>query len=128
MQSLALEYKDLRGQKDYFESEVKRLTEEIKKLETRLVDKMIDQGMTSMRLEGVGLLTVSNKLVAKITDKDKFFKWLEDTGRASLIKRDVNYMTLQAFANELGIENEELHAAHENGLDYEEKAILSLRK
>ncbi len=126
MKEAAQRYKKLRDDKDYLESEVKRIKAELETLEAALIEEMLQEGITSMRIEGVGMLTVNNKLAAKIVDKEKFFEWLRQTDRESLIKRDVNYMTLQAFANEL--EQNELAAAHDAGMDYEDKVVLSLKK
>lgn len=126
MKETAQRYKKLRDDKEFLESEVKRIKLELDTLESELIAEMLEEGITSTRLEGVGMLIVCNKLVAKIVDKDKFFEWLQQTDRENMIKRDVNYMTLQGFANEL--EQNELQAAHNAGMDYEEKVILSLRK
>ncbi len=126
MKEAAQKYKKLRDDKDYLESEVKRIKGELEMLEAALIEEMLREGITSTRIEGVGMLTACNKLIAKVVNREKFFEWLKATDREHLIKRDVNYMTLQAFANEL--EQAELKAAHDAGMDYEDKVILSLRK
>lgn len=126
MKGTALEYKEARDQRDFLRDELKRAEAELAVAETKLVNEMIANGQTSARFDGIGLVTLSNKLAAKIVDKEVFFRWLYDTGRESLIKSDVNYMTLQAFANEL--DQDTLKAAHDSGLDYEERVVISLRK
>lgn len=126
MKGTALEYKEARDQRDFLRDELKRAEAELAVAETKLVNEMIANGQTSARFDGIGLVTLSNKLAAKIVDKEVFFRWLYDTGRESLIKSDVNYMTLQAFANEL--DQDTLKAAHDSGLDYEERVGISLRK
>jgi len=128
IKDLATKYKKLRDDKDYHSDETKRLEKEIKIAEKELIDKMLEQGLTSFKSKEIGTLAASNKLVAKITDFIKFAQFLKDNGHEHLIKTEVNYMTLQSFANELGPESELLKKAHENGLDYEERATLSLRK
>lgn len=126
MRAEALRYKALRDEKDLYKAELERIEPDLKAAEAALIDKMLEQGITSTRIEGVGMLTASNKLVAKISDKEKFFTWLQDTEREGYIKHEVNYMTLQALANEL--DEAELKTAHDAGMDYEEKTVLSLRK
>lgn len=126
MRAEALRYKALRDEKDLYKAELERIEPDLKAAEAALIDKMLEQGITSTRIEGVGMLTASNKLVAKISDKEKFFAWLQDTEREGYIKHEVNYMTLQALANEL--DEAELKTAHDAGMDYEEKTVLSLRK
>lgn len=126
MKSTAMEFRELRDQKEYLKNELKRVENELTICEERLVNEMIEAGQTSARFDGVGLVSISNKLQAKIADREKFFVWLRDTGRGDMIKEDVHYMTLQAFANEL--EGVELAEAHQRGLDYSERATVSLRK
>lgn len=126
MRAEALRYKALRDEKELYKAELERIEPDLKAAEAALIDKMLEQGVTSTRIEGVGMLVVYNKLVATINDKDKFFAWLQDTEREGCIKHEVNYMTLQALANEL--DPDELKAAHDAGMNYEEKTVLSLKK
>lgn len=126
MKEIALEYRKKRDEKAFLENELKTVGKELDALEAQIIDEMLEGGITSTRIEGVGMLTACNKLIAKVVNKEKFFEWLKATDREHLIKRDVNYMTLQSFANEL--EQAELKAAHDAGMDYEDKVILSLRK
>ena len=126
MRAEALRYKALRDEKELHKAELDRIEPELKAAEAALINAMLDEGITSTRIDGVGMLTASNKLVAKISDKDKFFDWLKETEREGYIKHEVNYMTLQALANEL--DEAELKTAHDAGMDYEEKTVLSLRK
>lgn len=126
MKEIALEYRKKRDEKAFLENELEIVEKDIERLKAQIIDEMLEGGITSTRIEGVGMLTVCNKLVARIINKDKFFEWLKATDRESLIKRDVNYQTLQAFANE--IDQAELKAAHDAGMDYEDKVVLSLKK
>lgn len=126
MKEIALEYRKKRDEKAFLENELEIVEKDIERLKAQIIDEMLEGGITSTRIEGVGMLTVCNKLVARIINKENFFEWLKATDREHLIKRDVNYMTLQAFANEL--EQAELKAAHDAGMDYEDKVVLSLKK
>lgn len=126
MKAEALRYKALRDEKALYEDGLDRVKKELEVAEAELIEKMLADGITSTRIEGVGMITAVNKLVAKIIDKEKFFEWLRQNDHENMIKHEVNYMTLQGFANE--IEGAELAAAHAAGMDYTEKVTLSLKK
>jgi hypothetical protein len=63
-----------------------------------LPEKMAEEDITSMKIDGIGRLTVTADLSASI-DKDKLedaYTWLRDTGNGDIIKETVNASSLKS--------------------------------
>jgi len=126
LSELAKEYGAVRDNLDSAKQMVEELEIRKNQLTEQIIEEMVASGQKSARFDGIGLLTVSTKLVGTVKDKPSFFKYLKESGQESLIKEDVHYQTLQAWMNDLS--GADLKAAHKAGLNYQDKAILSLRR
>lgn len=126
LSELAKEYGAVRDNLDSAKQMVEELEIRKNQLTDLIIMEMVASGQKSARFDGIGLLTVSTKLVGTIKNKVSFLAYLKRSGQESLIKEDVHYQTLQAWMNDLP--KEELEDAHACGLDYQDKAILSLRR
>ena len=60
---------------------------------------MVDEGVNSVKLEGVGTFSMRTKSFLNVTiaNKEGFLKYLKESGNGGLIKEDVNSRTLTAF-------------------------------
>ena len=67
-----------------------------------LPEKMEDMGISSVKVNGVGRLTVTGDLYAGIVPGKQVnaYKWLEDNGHGDLVKDFVHSSTLKAFLKE----------------------------
>lgn len=61
-----------------------------------LPDKMDDEGLDSMKVQGVGRVTITSDLRATIVDKPAGYRWLEEHGYGDLISETVNASSLKA--------------------------------
>ena len=71
---------------------------------------MDDMGVSSMKLTGVGRLTVTGDMYAGIVSgmNEGAYQWLEDNGHGDLIKDFVHSSTLKAFLKEQILKGEEI--------------------
>lgn len=60
--------------------------------------KLEDAGMTSVRLTGVGTLSLHPDAYTQTLDSPALMQWLEEQGLGDLIKDTVNPSTLKSFA------------------------------
>jgi hypothetical protein len=96
------EFARLRGLKSELEAQVKSVNADIEAITSELTREMLDDGMTSVKVEGVGLFSVVQELYPSVKDKDTFIKHIYETGQESLIT--VNFQTMKSINN---LHNEE---------------------
>lgn len=67
--------------------------------ETQLLDAMVDEGVKTIKIDGVGMLMMvtTHKGNVVAANKPVFFDYLKESGHDSILKLDVNSMTLSAF-------------------------------
>ncbi len=67
--------------------------------ETELLEAMVEAGVNSVKLDGVGNFSMATKNFLSVTaaHKEEFFVYLKESGNAGLLKLDVNPATLKAF-------------------------------
>jgi hypothetical protein len=84
------------------EAALDQLDEEWKDLTTKLQDLMIEEGVKSITIEGVGMLSMRTTSYPSVNAASKpvFFDYLKKTGNDSILKLDVNPRTLGAFLKE----------------------------
>ena len=88
---------------------------------------MADEGVSSIRIEGIGLfsLSVTNYLSVTNDKKETFYPYLQEAGHGGLLKLDVNSRTLTAFLKQ---HLDELVKEREaNGLDSVEAMESALK-
>lgn len=126
LKNTAEKYRTLKDQYEEASKRKETIGRDLDECKDQLINEMLAAGLTTMRIEGTGLFNVTNKVAAKIVNRESFFEWLYRTDRADIIRHDVNFQTLQAWVNELP--QDDLAEAHRHGLDLEERATLSLRR
>jgi hypothetical protein len=114
---LGKKFKQLK--QDYAEQEakLKAVGAEWEDTEKQLIDAMIEEGVKSVALDGLGLfsLRTTNYLSVNAANKPDFYQYLKESGNGALLKEDVNPKTLTAF---LGKHMEELQTQFvRSGLD-----------
>jgi predicted nuclease with TOPRIM domain len=100
---LAREFRGLKDRKEALEAELKKLNEDIKKIEVERLPAMMDQNdVEKFTVEGVGTIFQQVKVYAHVKKEDeaRFHEWLRETGNADLIKAYVFPQTLASFAKE----------------------------
>lgn len=65
----------------------------------KIPDLMDERGVTSLTLAGIGRVTLTSDLRARIAaaDRERAYAWLEENGYGDLIKETVNAGTLKSF-------------------------------
>ena len=101
----------LKAHKDTYTEKLSGINKEIEYIERiKLPDMMDDLGTTSMRLDGIGRLTISTDafVSTKAAHKAELYEWLENNGHGDLITNTVNASTLKAFVKSLDKQGEEI--------------------
>ena len=93
---------------------LKELTEIEEQAKLELLAGMVEMGVPSIDIEGLGKFSMStiNHLSVTAANKPSFYKYLKESGNAGLLKEDVNPRTLSAFLKEhlIEIENKNIAA------------------
>jgi hypothetical protein len=81
---------------------LKKIETDWQENETKLQELMIEEGVRSITIEGVGQLSLrtTNYPSVNAANKPQFFEYLKKTGNDSILKLDVNPRTLGAFLKE----------------------------
>lgn len=93
------EFARLRGVKSDLEAQVKAVNADLDALTMELTREMMDDGMTSVKVDGVGAFSVVEELYPSIKNNDEFFKYLRETGQESVIKESVHFQTMRSINN-----------------------------
>lgn len=59
-------------------------------------ERMDEEGLSSMRVEGVGMVKLTSDLYTSVKDKDSLYRWLEEHGLDHLIQEQVNAQQLKS--------------------------------
>jgi len=99
---LARQYRELRAKKEFQADVLKAISADLSTSESELLEAMVEEGVNSLRIDGVGLLSmkVTNYLSVNVANKPAFFEYLQESGNGGLLKLDVNPKTLTAFLSE----------------------------
>ena len=90
--ALRTEYRSLKDK-------ISKLENEVNDLSYNLIPTMFDaQDVKSIKIDDVGRVTVNQRWVASMPDKQAGMDWLRTTGNDGLIIETVNAQTLAAFA------------------------------
>jgi hypothetical protein len=95
--------------KDDTEAELKKLNKHFDFLRiTKVPQMMEDEGIRNLNVEGVGRVSLTADMHVSIKDgqKESFYEWLRDNGRADLIQPNVNPSTLKATVKNMVKEGE----------------------
>lgn len=100
---LAGELRKLKELKEAMEEDLKETNKFIEEITKQILpEKMDDQGISNIKIDGVGRITLRGEVYASIlaANRDAAYQWLRDTGRASLISNTVNASSLKACVKE----------------------------
>lgn len=75
---------------------------------TYVPDYMDDQGVSSVKIEDVGRLGLTDDLRVKILDKESVYDWLEENDLGDLITSTINSSTLKATLRRRLIKGQEV--------------------
>lgn len=73
-----------------------------------LPDRMDDEGLENMKVQGLGRISVTSDLRASIVDKEAGYRWLEEHGHGDLITETVNASSLKATIRRMIRDGEEI--------------------
>ena len=99
----------LRTEYDSLKDKIEKLEAEVKHLSYTIIPDMFEsQKVKTIKIDGVGRVTVNQRWVASMKDKTQGMDWLRSTGNDGLIIATVNSQTLAAFAKTQAIEGKPL--------------------
>ena len=89
----------LRTEYDSLKDKIEKLEAEVKHLSYTIIPDMFEsQKVKTIKIDGVGRVTVNQRWVASMVTKEEGMNWLRATGNEGLIIETVNSQTLAAFA------------------------------
>lgn len=96
---LAQEYHAARAKCDALKDQLSEANKAKDEAESVLLEAMTDNEVSSVRIEGLGLfsMTTTNYLSVNAANKPKFYAYLKASGNGGLLKEEVNPKTLTAF-------------------------------
>lgn len=102
LSEIAKYYYDLQTQHETLKKELKELEEKWTEVEIQLQEAMVNEGVNTIKLAGVGTFMMKTKNYLSVTaaNKEQFFPYLQESGNGGLLKLDVNSRTLSAFLGE----------------------------
>lgn len=108
---LAIEFSNLKKEKENIQSRLKEINEELDLKEASLMEMLEAQNMEQVRYDNIGLITIKKpRVTASIVEgkEEILFDNLEKLGRGDLVKRNVNRLSLASFFKELLEEGKEI--------------------
>ena len=90
---------ELKGQNEVAKDILKELSEKWDEAEKLLIEAMVEEGVNSVDLDGIGKFSMvtKNYLSVNAANKPGFLDYLKSSGNGAIIKEDVNPRTLTAF-------------------------------
>lgn len=87
---------------DVTETALKDISTKWTEAEAELISAMVDEGVNSIEIDGVGIFSIRTKnyLSVNAANKERFFEYLYESGNEHLLKMDVNPRTLTSFLTE----------------------------
>lgn len=100
LKPLCAEYASKKKDKDQLEAELTKLNTELSELSDELVTKFGRHGLTSAKMEGLGVFFVAHTARPKVVDEDMLFKDLRRRKLGEVIKETVHSQTLASLLKE----------------------------
>lgn len=93
--------------------------------ESALLDAMVEEGVPSVTIDGLGLfsMTTTNYLSVTAAHKPDFYSYLKESGNGGLLKEDVNTRTLTSFLKGHLVEVTNKFVAEKGVDDFEAKKL-----
>lgn len=98
---LLVDFRTHRDEKDRLESLTRDENKLLDELETMILRIMEARGLTSLRKEGVGLISVVPNPWPKVLEFDKMVAWLTENGHDGIAKMNINAQTLRSWVKEM---------------------------
>lgn len=124
LKPLAKEFADLRQEKERLETELTVLSTRMAQISDTLCEKFEKCGLSSAKMEGLGIFYVSNTGRPKVEDEGQLFSDLRKRGLGDLIKETVHSQTLAAALKEARSNGEPDFA----GISVFEQQAIRMRK
>jgi len=93
-------YRTLRDERDDLKKQLTVNNEALEAVEARILYIANARGITQIRKEGVGLISVVPDPYPKVLNVEALIEWLDDNGHGGIAKRTVNFNTLRAWVKE----------------------------
>ena len=107
--SLVKHFAALRTEYEALEDKIDKLKAEVNELSYKLIPDMFDsQDVKTIKIDDVGRVTVNQRWVASMPDKELGMGWLRGSGNGGLIIETVNAQTLAGFAKSQALEGKPL--------------------
>jgi hypothetical protein len=96
---LGKQFKEFKKRDSELKAEMKILDEKWSACEEQLLEAMVEEGVKSVTIENVGMLSMrtTNFLSVTADNKPSFFEYLQESGNSGLLKLDVHAATLKSF-------------------------------
>ena len=96
---LAKQYREIEAKHEEQSARLKELSAEWQAIENKLLEAFVEEGVNSVKLEGLGnfILNTKNYLSVTAGNKEQYFEYLKASGNDGLLKLDVNPKTNGAF-------------------------------
>jgi hypothetical protein len=98
---LLVDFRTHRDEKDRLEALTRDENKLLDELETMILRIMEARGLTSLRKEGVGLISVVPNPWPKVLEFDKMVAWLTEHGHDGIAKMNINAQTLRSWVKEM---------------------------
>lgn len=95
-------YKDARDRSKILSEQLSTQKETEKQCVNDLLELMVEEGVKSIKIDGVGLLSmkVTSYLSCTVANQEILYPYLRESGNGGLFKETINPKTLTAFLNE----------------------------
>lgn len=95
----AKRFKELKAKSAEQDAALKETNKEWDECELQLLEAMIEEGVNSINIDGLGLYSMrtENYLSVNAANKPVAYGYLKESGNGSLLKEEVNPRTLTAF-------------------------------
>ena len=123
-------FKAFKEQDQILKKQMKDLSAQWTACELELIEAMVDEGVKSVNVEGIGTLTMRTTNFMSVTGEQKpqFFEYLQESGNGGLLKLDVHAATLKSFLDDhLEKLIEDKKAAGRDDMDARSEALEFLK-
>jgi len=100
------ELRELNNLADKIKKEIGAVYDHVRTIQ--LPERMDDEGLSSMRVQGVGMVKLTADMYISVKDQEKLFGWLEENGLEHLIQEKVNTQQLKSVLRKYMEDGEEV--------------------
>lgn len=99
IKELAQRFVELKAASEELGDKLKEVNAAWTEVETQLLEAMVEEGVNSVKLAGLGhfIMSTKNYLSVNAANKPGFYAYLKESGNGALLKEEVNPRTLTAF-------------------------------